>query len=91
MISSSFLDDASTYMVEVAHGYNIETGFSGDDAIHSCFDLGAFLGETVQLSFDFGSDSSVNYPGWAIFRVSVGSDVVPVDGTTWSAVKGMFR
>jgi hypothetical protein len=134
LISPSFLVDASTYMVEVAHWYNIETsydggnlsvngmvvepmigypddeisdsvnfyawcvdgepgftGLSGTEVVHSCFDLSAFLGETVQLSFDFGSDSSVTYPGWAIFRVSVGSDVVPVDGTTWSAVKGMFR
>lgn len=134
LISPSFLVDASTYMVEVAHWYHIETsydggnlsvngmvvepmigypddeisdsvnfyawcvdgepgftGSAGDDLVTSCFDLSAFLDETVQLSFDFGSDSSVTYPGWTIFRVSVGSDVVPVDGTTWSAVKSMFR
>ena len=133
LISPSFLVDASTYMVEVAHSYDIETSYDGgnlsvngvvvepmmgypddeisdspfyyawcvdgepgftgsvDGLVHSCFDLSAFLGETVQLSFDFGSDNSVNYPGWWIFNVKVGSDVVPVDGTTWSAVKSMFR
>jgi hypothetical protein len=40
-----------------------QPGFSGDgglDAWHyNCFDLTAFMGQEVQLRFDFGSDSSV--------------------------------
>jgi hypothetical protein len=56
-----------------------------------CFDLSDFMGEEVQLSLDFGSDSSVVAPGWAIFAITVGGDVVANDGSTWSAVKGMYR
>ena len=67
------------------------TGFSGFEPITSCFDLSAFMGEEVQLSFDFGSDSSVNYPGWYLGYVRVGGDVVANDGTTWSAMKGLYR
>jgi hypothetical protein len=63
------------------------TGFSG----FSCFDLSAFMGEEVQISFNFGSDSSVTYPGWYIGYVKVGADVIATDGTTWSAVKGLYR
>ena len=134
LISPSFMVDDSAYLVEIAHGFNLQdsydggnlsvngvvvepiggypddeisdntsfyawcvdgepgfTGFSGEEVIYDCFDLSAFMGEEVQLSFDFGSDSSVTYPGWAIFRVSVGGDVVANDGTTWSAVKGLYR
>jgi len=49
------------------------------------------MGQEIQLSLDFGSDSSVTYPGWVIFTVRVGGDVVANDGTTWSAIKGLYR
>ena len=132
LISPSFVVDYSAYLVEVFHGYGIETGYDGgnlsvngvvvepmegypDDEIsdsevyyawcvdgepgftgeayevYSCFDLSAFIGEEVQLSFDFGSDSSVNVPGWYIASVRVGGDVVANDGTTWSAMKVLYR
>ncbi len=70
-----------------------EPGFSGEQVsqVTSCFDLSAFMGEEVQVSFDFGSDSSVQYAGWFIMAVRVGGDVVANDGTTWSAMKGLYR
>ena len=134
LISPSFLVDASTYLVDVGHGYSTEvsadggnmkvngivvepmegypddelsdstslyawcvdgepgwTGYSGDDAVHSCFDLSDFMGQEVQLSFDFGSDANRTGGGWVIFDIDVGSDVVATEGTTWSAMKAMFR
>jgi hypothetical protein len=70
-----------------------EPGFTGAGGLdlYNCFDLSAFMGEEVQLSFDFGSDSTATEPGWGIGYVRVGSDVVTTDGTTWSAVKGLYR
>ena len=67
------------------------TYYSGGEAIYSCFDLSAFMGEEVQLSFDFGSDSIYVLSGWGIGYVRVGSDEVANDGTTWSAMKGLYR
>jgi hypothetical protein len=69
-----------------------EPGWTGSaEFYNSCFDLSAFMGEEVQLSIDFGSDSSVTYPGWAIAYILVGGDVVATDGMTWSAVKGLYK
>lgn len=71
-----------------------EPGFTGDTGgveITSCFDLTAFMGQEIQLSFDFGSDVSVNSAGWAIFSIRVGGDVVATENLTWPAVKGLYR
>ena len=73
---------------------DMQPGFSGHDPtgfFDSCFDLGDFIGEEVQLSFQFGSDSSVQYPGWYIATVLVGGDVVATDGASWSQIKGLYR
>ena len=73
---------------------DLQPGFSGHDPTNffdSCFDLSAFIGEEVQLSFQFGSDGSVTFLGWYIATVYVGSDVVATDGTTWTQVKGLYR
>jgi len=84
------ISDSETFYAWCVDGEPGWTGYYGE-GLQDCFDLSAFMGEEVQLSFDFGSDSSVTYPGWAIFGVFVGGDVVANDGTTWSAVKGMYR
>ena len=72
-----------------------QPGFSGHlsvvDFFDSCFELSGFMGEEVSLSFQFGSDSSVQYPGWYIATVLVGGDVVANDGTTWSTMKALYR
>jgi hypothetical protein len=38
-----------------------------------CFDISPFLGQTVTLEFDFGSDESVTAAGWYLARVAVGA------------------
>ena len=44
-----------------------------------CFDLSAFVGQTIQVEFDFGSDSSVTYPGWYLAYVKIGDPEIPVE------------
>ena len=74
---------------------NNEPGFTGHDPttfVTDCFDLTPWMGQSVQIAFVFGSDSSVNYPGWYIASVRVGSDVpVPADGSTWGKIKTRYR
>ena len=83
------ISDSAAYYAWCVDG---EPGFTGGaEPIYNCFDLSAFMGEEIQLSFDFGSDSSVQYPGWYIVSVRVGGDVVANDGTTWSVMKGLYR
>lgn len=59
----------------------------------SCFDLSEFTGQTIQVSFDFGSDGSVVYPGWYLAYVKVGSagQPVPIEENTWGRVKSLYR
>jgi len=58
----------------------------------SCFDLSAYMGQTIQVEFDFGSDSSVQYPGWFLTYVRVGGvGGTPADSPTWGHIKGLFH
>jgi hypothetical protein len=59
----------------------------------SCFDLSQFVGETIQVRFDFGSDSSVTYPGWYLAYVKIGAigDPIPIEKNSWGRVKSLFR
>jgi hypothetical protein len=72
---------------------DLQWGFTGLDSgwLTSCFDLSAYIGETIQVSFEFGSDDTVTEAGWYIASVKVGGDVVANDGATWTAVKGLYR
>ncbi len=72
---------------------SLEEGFTGHDAVWriDCWDLGQFLGEEVQLEFDFGTDASVTYPGWYLAAVRVGSTTVPTDAVSWGRIKGLYR
>jgi bacillopeptidase F len=63
-----------------------EPGWTGNsftgpsqDWVQQCFDLSAFDGQTIQVRFDFGSDSSVTYPGWYLGYVRIGDDIIPVE------------
>ncbi len=57
-----------------------------------CFDLSQFVGQTGQLSFEFGSDSSVTYRGWALAYVKVGGfGATPNESSTWGEIKGLFQ
>lgn len=57
-----------------------EEGFTDYDNPweEQCFDLSAFNGQTIQVEFDFGSDSSVTYPGWYLAYVKIGDPEIPV-------------
>lgn len=74
-----------------------QPGFSGHDLddyvmITSCFDLTAFMGTEVDLSFQFGSDSSVTYPGWYLNSVIVGgTEPVATQPTDWDSLKANYR
>ncbi|MEZ4655543.1 MAG: hypothetical protein R3E12_18640 [Candidatus Eisenbacteria bacterium] len=51
-----------------------EPGWSGLSGgwVVDCFDLSPFLGQQIQIEFDFGSDISVPGSGWYLSRVTVG-------------------
>jgi hypothetical protein len=69
-------------------------GFSGPSQVwlQQCFDLTEFMGQEIELQFDFGSDGSVMYPGWYLGYVKVGTnEVIATDGQSWSEIKGIFR
>jgi hypothetical protein len=40
-----------------------------------CFDLSAFMGQTISVAFEFGSNTVGTAPGWYIQRVTVGGEV----------------
>jgi hypothetical protein len=71
-----------------------EAGFTGLDVgwLTTCFDLGAYIGQDVTLSFDFGSDDFGVEPGWYIAAVRVGSDqAVPVAPESLTGIKARFE
>jgi len=73
---------------------DFQWGFTGLDSgwLSSCFDLSAYIGQTIQVSFEFGSDDAYVEAGWYIASVQVGNDSVVADqNRTWSAVKGLYR
>lgn len=60
--------------------------------LQQCFDLSDYMGQEIVVQFDFGSDSSVMYPGWYLGYVKVGNDdVTPSDSPSWGEIKSNFR
>jgi hypothetical protein len=59
----------------------------------ACFDLSQFMGMTIQVRFDFGSDSSVTRDGWYLGYVKIGNaDMpIPVESSTWGSMKALYR
>lgn len=73
---------------------DFEMGFTGLDSgwWTSCFDLTPFLGQTIQVAFEFGSDDMFVEAGWYIGSVKVGSDnPVSTQPATWSGIKSIYR
>jgi hypothetical protein len=73
---------------------DLEMGFTGLNSgwMSSCFDLTPYIGQTVEVSFEFGSDDTVVEAGWYISYVKVGNDgPVVTQNRTWSGVKSMYR
>jgi len=62
------LDPVSGYPIGGIAGLDDEPGFSGFSGtwVHSVFDLSNYVGEIVELRFDFGSDGSTEFPGWYV-------------------------
>ncbi len=57
-----------------------------------CFDLSNFINQSGALTFEFGSDSSVAYRGWALAYVKVGGfGATPTENSTWGEIKGLFQ
>ncbi len=71
-----------------------QEGFTDDSGmawVIDCFDLSAYVGQSVELDFEFGSDSSVQYPGWYLAYVKVGTDLPsPTQESTWGQIKSLF-
>ncbi len=53
-----------------------EPGWTGSSSgwRTDCFDLSAFMGQSIAIELDFGSDISVTGPGWYVSSIRVGGD-----------------
>ena len=73
---------------------DFQAGFTGLNSgwLTSCFDLTAYLGQTIQVSFEFGSDDTFVEAGWYLASVKVGNDSpVATQSQTWSGLKSFYR
>jgi hypothetical protein len=73
---------------------DLEPGFTGHDGVWmtTCGDLTPWDGQEITIRLDFGSDSSVTYPGWYLAGYRFGTDQqTPVELESWSTVKGLYR
>ncbi len=82
--------DSSTYIAECVAGEEVFTGNSVD-YVRDCFDLSNYIGEQVRIGFFFGSDSSNQYAGWFLRWLKLGSDMSPVQQSSWGVIKAMYR
>ena len=77
-----------------AYCVDMEPGFTGHGTAWTtaCCDLTPWDGQEIALRFDFGSDSSVTYPGWFIAGITWGTDqFTPVEESSWSMIKALYR
>jgi bacillopeptidase F len=84
----------STSTTYYAYCVDMQLGWTGHDATWrtDCFDLSAYMGQGVDVEFDFGSDSSVTYNGWYISYVKVGGQGgTPAIPSTWGAIKSLYQ
>jgi len=92
--SDDELSDSTSYYAFCVDG---QPGFSGHDLdewvmITSCFDLAEFEGQEVALELQFGSDSSIQYPGWYLASIVVGgTQPVGNENSSWSSLKALYR
>lgn len=81
-----------TYQEEVFAG-DITAGIPQRYWTTSCFDLSQFLGMTIRVRFDFGSDSSVARDGWYLAYVKIGDTQMPVgnEDLSWGHIKSLYK
>ena len=73
---------------------DMELGYTGHEAAWTtaCADLSPWDGQVIALRLDFGSDSSVTYPGWYLAGYTFGTDqTTPVEHESWGTIKGLYR
>lgn len=86
------LSTSTSFYAYCVDGDPAWTGRDQTWALHNtCFDLSAFMGQTINVKFQFGSDSSVAYAGWYIKQIKVGGSTVPTEQQTWGTIKSLYR
>jgi hypothetical protein len=81
------------FCVDMEDGFT-GNGFSGpsEEWVTRCWDLTPYMTQSVELEFDFGTDSSVSYPGWFLAYVKVGGEgYTPVEPSTWGDIKSLYE
>ena len=73
------------YCVDNQPGWTGSSSTPSQNWVQQCFDLSAYTGQSIQVRFDFGSDSSFTYPGWYLGYVRIGDDIIPVELQSLSA------
>ena len=71
-----------------------EPGWTGHDAVWTaaCADLSPWDGQEISVRFDFGSDSSVTYPGWYLAGYVLGTqEPTATENSTWGQIKSTYR
>jgi hypothetical protein len=49
-------------------------------------------GQNILVGFFFGADSSISYRGWAIKWLRIGgTDISPVENSSWGSIKALYR
>ena len=68
-----------------------EEYYPADEFFRNCFDLSAYIGQQIHIGFFFGSDGSYTMRGWYIDKVILGTGEVPVEQSSWGAIKALYR
>lgn len=69
----SLLEPEGGYPVHNIWALDNEPGFSGSSGAwtYSFFDLSDYIGEAIEIRFDFGSDGATEFPGWYVDDIAV--------------------
>ena len=87
---TGIISTSTTYYAWCVDGQNGWNGFGG--ARVDCFDLSSFATHDIAVEIDFGSDSSVTYPGEYISAIKVGAEAPSAtESSTWGEIKSLFR
>jgi hypothetical protein len=95
---------ASWDLVRPARGYDNTAGpyamcvaeeptFAAEPSpwVIDCFDLTGYTGSEILIGFFFGSDDTVQGPGWFIRWVKIGTGETAVESTSWGVIKALYR